>query len=134
MGSFSLRYMWNFFPLISFICAVISAAFKTQVNCRNSSIYCTWGSFSERVWWQGLLSCINPCCVPHYFLIFLLISQIWICFVFRWFMHSNSRQLRQLNNNVWLWVEKFPFKLIKIYYFLSQNGVSRTGIYAGLMS
>lgn len=50
-----IKYVRKFVYLINSIYVVIPAAFKTKVNCRNSSIYCSRSSFSKRVWWQGNL-------------------------------------------------------------------------------
>lgn len=52
------RLISKCYTLMTFFFAfvVILAAFKTKINCGNSSIYCTRGSFSKRVWRQGSLS------------------------------------------------------------------------------
>ena len=56
-----IKCMWKlllFKMLPSTPFVVISAAFKTQVNSWNSSIYCTRSSFSERIRWQGNSICL----------------------------------------------------------------------------
>ena len=43
----------KFSSFTCFICLVILAAFKAKINGWHSGIYCTRGSFSKRIWWQG---------------------------------------------------------------------------------
>jgi serine/threonine protein kinase len=45
--------LWNFYLLIHVICVVVFAAFETQIYSWYSGLYCSGGSFSERIWWQG---------------------------------------------------------------------------------